>query len=303
MTPDHDPADHDRLDHDRPDHDRPDHDLIVHDGTELLAAAIGTVPDPGELAAALESTVRGLPDSAIVDVLRAVRPRTAAWLRAHGASADQAADSIADVDRKLARYGLRGTGLDWFCAVLTARVVTVGRLQFEIGDTTADGSAAWGVHVPETGPLDAPACDRSFDEAPAILRAVAPSHVAGWWQCRSWILDPGLPDVLGPDANLVRFARRFELGPPSSGDAAEGDGGVAKFVLGTTLPDARAAVSRGSIPSGRLAAWVAARWRSGEHWTARTGTIRVADPGRPPGARSSGAARPGASTPGVPSHP
>lgn len=251
-------------------------DRSVHDGAELLAAAIGTVPDPGELAAALESTVLGLPDSAIVDVLRAVRPRTARWLRDHGASVDQAADSVADVDRKLARYGLRGTGIDWFCAVLTARVVTVGRLQFEVGDTTADGSAAWGVHIPETGPLDAPACDRAFTDAPELLRAVAPSHTADRWRCCSWILDPGLADVLGPDANLVRFARRFELGPPSPDDAAEGDGSVAKFVLGTTLPEARVAVARGAIPSGRLAAAVAARWRAGEHWTARTGTFRVA---------------------------
>ncbi|WFR67402.1 hypothetical protein P9139_02175 [Curtobacterium flaccumfaciens] len=162
---------------------------------EVLAGAIGTVPRPAEVAALLESSVADVRqpdrDAAIVDALHAVRPETESWLRSHGASAEQAADSVADVDRKLARYGLRGTGLDWFCAVLTGRVVTVGRLQFEIGDTLADGRSAWGVHIPESGPLDVGACDRSFAEAPAVLSALAPERVAEWWQCRSWILDPG----------------------------------------------------------------------------------------------------------------
>ncbi|WP_144711589.1 hypothetical protein [Curtobacterium pusillum] len=242
----------------------------------VLARAIGTVPDPGEVAHALEAVVAHLPsparDAALVDVLRASRPATAAWLRAHGATAAQAADSVADVDRKLARYGLRGTGLDWFCSVLTARVVTVGRLQFEIGDATADGSAAWGVHVPEAGPLDPDACDRSFAAAPTVLSAVAPDHTAAWWQCRSWLLDPGLAEVLGPDANSVRFARRFRLDPPGPDDDAEGDDSVAKFVLGLTGPDARATALRRPVPPGRLAAAVLDRWRAGEHWTARTGT-------------------------------
>jgi hypothetical protein len=246
------------------------------DGVALLARMVGTVPDPGEVGAALEAVVAHLPspdrDTALVEVLRAARPTTAGWLGAHGATAEQAADSVADVDRKLTRYGLRGTGLDWFCAVLTARVVAVGRLQFEIGDTTADGGAAWGVHVPEAGPLDVDACDRSFAEAPAVLSAVAPDHTAAWWRCRSWLLDPGLAEVLGHDANSVRFAQRFRLDPPGPDDDTEGDDSVAKFVLGVTGPDARATALRRPAPPGRLAAAVLARWRAGEHWTARTGT-------------------------------
>ncbi|MGN8049250.1 hypothetical protein ACTJKO_06130 [Curtobacterium sp. 22159] len=255
-------------------------------GLSVLTGAIGTVPDPTRIAAALESSVAGLPpadrDPAIVDVLRAAVPSTESWLRAHGATAEQASDSVADVERKLGRYGLRGTGLDWFCAVLTARVVAVGRLQFELGDTAADGSPAWGVHAPETGPLDPDACDRSFALAPAVLRALAPDHAAERWRCRSWLLDPGLPDALGSDANTVRFARRFRLDPPGPDDATEGDDSVAKFVFGTDRAGARAPGA--SRPPGRLAAAVLARWGSGGHWTVRTGTapVTTSDTAAPP---------------------
>ncbi|WIB77405.1 hypothetical protein DEJ28_17445 [Curtobacterium sp. MCPF17_002] len=240
-----------------------------------LVDSIGTLPDAGTVAATLESSVAHLPaperESAIVAALRAARPATESWLRSHGATPRQAADSVADVDRKLERYGLRGTGLDWFCAVVTARVVTVGRLQFEIGATTADGRPAWDVHVPESGPLAADACDRAFAEAPSVLRALAPDLAGEQWQCRSWFLDPGLPTALGPSSNLVRFARRFRLAPSGPDDVAEGDESVAKFVFGVPLPTARAAT-----PTGRLDEAVLAQWRTGEHWTVRTGTAPVA---------------------------
>lgn len=233
---------------------------------DLVVRAVGDPSATGTVVAAVEQHVADLPgpeqDAVLVDAFRAVRPNTEAWLRGHGATPEQAADSTADVDRKLDRYGLRGTGLDWFCAVLTARVVAVGRLQFELGDTQPDGRPAWGVHVPETGPLDPEACDRSFASAPTVLRALAPEHAADHWQCRSWILDPGLPDVLGPDANLVRFARRFRLSPPGPDDEREGDADVTKFVLGPSA-------------GGRLAEAVRARLDSGGHWTVRSGTAPV----------------------------
>ncbi|SDQ11296.1 hypothetical protein SAMN02800687_0373 [Curtobacterium sp. UNCCL20] len=258
----------------------------------ILLAAVGTLPDVGALAASLESSVAHLSvpqrDTALVTAIRAVRPVTQSWLRAHGATSEQAADSVADVDRKLGRYGLRGTGLDWFCSVLTARVVAVGRLQFEMGVVTSDGHPAWGVHVPEGGPLVPDDCDRSFAAAPELLAELTQNAdadpdpdadtdtdkdtgtVAERWQCRSWFLDPGLPAVLGPRSNTARFASRFRLDPGGPDDAAEGDDSVAKFVFGTTL-----AAARRAVPRNRLETAVLDRWRAGEHWTVRTGTAPV----------------------------
>lgn len=240
----------------------------------LLTAAIGRVHDPAALAAQLASSVAdasaGTRDDLAMAAVDAVLPRTAAWLVAHGATRDQAAASIADVDRKRDRYGVRGAGLDWFCAVATGRVVAVGRLQFELGAQLADGTRSWGVHVPETGPLDPVACDRAFAAAPDVLRRLAPDHRSTVWSCRSWLLDPGLPAALGPDANVVRFAARFRLLPPAPHDAVEGDDSAAKFVFGTGLAAARAA-----HPRGRVQRAVHDRWAGGGHWAERTGTAPV----------------------------
>lgn len=236
----------------------------------VLLAALGTVSDPDRIAEQLRTALDPVRTEdrhdATVAVLRAARPATAEWLRAHGLPGADATASVADVDRKLARYGLDGTGLGWFCAVLSGRVVQIGRLQYELGDRTASGDPAWGVHVPETGPLDPAACDRSFAAAPDLLRALSPAHSARWWRCRSWLLDPGLPEVLGAGSNTVRFARRFHLDPPGPDDATEGDADVVKFVL-------RPGVGPGV---GRLVDAVRERLASGGHWTARTGTAPVA---------------------------
>lgn len=240
----------------------------------LLAAAVGRPDRAATVAAELTASVADAPagqqdDLAFVAV-QAVLPQTAAWLVGRGLTDDQATASIADVVRKRDRYGVRGTGLDWFCAVATGRVVAVGRLQYEVGAHLPDGSPAWGVHVPETGPLGPDACDRSFRAAPDVLRRLAPDLAADTWSCRSWTLDPGLPAVLGPDANLVRFAGRFALLPASDADEHEGDASVAKFVFGLPLHQARAAVGR-----GRLQHAVLDRWRAGGHWTERTGVAPV----------------------------
>ncbi|KQS10010.1 hypothetical protein ASG04_05350 [Curtobacterium sp. Leaf183] len=247
----------------------------------LLTGAVGRVVDPDRLATSLTRCVRDAAPDARDDVdaqdelalaaVRAVLPSTRAWLVAHGATDAQAAASVADVERKRDRYGIRGTGLSWFCAVATGRVVAVGRLQFELGVSLPDGTRAWGVHVPETGPLDPDACDRSFAAAPDVLRRLAPEHTARVWSCRSWTLDPGLPHAIGADANLARFADRFTLEPPGPDDEHEGDESAAKFVFGTDLATARTAT-----PVGRVQRAVADRWSGGGHWTERTGTAPVA---------------------------
>ena len=248
----------------------------------LLTGAVGRVVDPDRLATSLtegSGTGRGpgcpgrrrCPGRARAR-RGARRPAVdPAWLVAHGATDAQAAASVADVERKRDRYGIRGTGLAWFCAVATGRVVAVGRLQFELGASLPDGTRAWGVHVPETGPLDPDACDRSFVAAPDLLRRLAPEHAARVWSCRSWTLDPGLPHAIGADANLARFADRFTLEPPGPDDEHEGDESAAKFVFGTDLATARTAT-----PVGRVQRAVAERWSGGGHWTERTGTAPVA---------------------------
>lgn len=154
--------------------------------------------------------------------------------------------------------------------MVTGRVVAVGRLQFELGDHLANGTPAWGVHVPETGPLDPVACDRSFARAPEVLRGLAPGSLPTGGSaapgcsirgCRPRSV-PMPTSCASPGASVSsrRGARRDR-----------GDASVAKFVFGVPLATARSAA-----PSGRLRAAVLDRWASGGHWTERTGSAPVA---------------------------
>ncbi|WNY32999.1 hypothetical protein Q9Q99_12145 [Curtobacterium flaccumfaciens] len=240
----------------------------------VLAAAVGSPDDSATVAVAVAATVADAGARGAGHAAGGGAPRRGAARRrrAHGAGPPaRSPRPPSPTSTASSRYGLHGTGVEWLVAVVTGRVVAVGRLQFELGDHLADGTPAWGVHVPETGPLDPVACDRSFADAPEVLRGFAPHLAADRWQCRSWMLDPGLPAALGPDANLVRFARRFRLVPPGEHDATEGDASVAKFVFGVPL-----ATARSVAPSGRLRAAVLDRWAGGGHWTERTGTAPVA---------------------------
>ncbi|PZE58843.1 hypothetical protein DEJ24_09320 [Curtobacterium sp. MCPF17_001] len=252
------------------------------DPVALLTAAVGSPGEPAGLAPALEDAVRHLGpegrEAALLAALRAVLPVTEQWLVAHGCSPEDAASSVADVDRKIDRYGLDGTGLDWLVQVATGRVVAVGRLQFERATHLPDGTPAWGVHVPEVGPLDPDACDRSFAAAPAVLRRLDPDTTVDTFVCSSWLLDPEVAAVLGPSSNTARFAARFTLlpePPEPHGPVEEGDDSMAKFVFGTDLASARQAV-----PSGRLQRAVQERWAAGGHWSERTGTAPVGVPSR-----------------------
>jgi len=250
-----------------------------------LTAAIGTDRSVGALA-------EELPDPATRDAVAALAlvsalPAACAWVVERGVPEQVAWASVADVPRKLAVYGLHGTGVDWLSGVVAGRVLTVGRLQFErdvrvpaAGGELA-GAPAWGVHIPEIGPLDPDACDDAFERAPALLEALTGTRAAAW-TCTSWLLDPRLGGLLGPEANIVRFAGRFMLLPavvPDPADTlavavhdAEADAGIGKFVFGaSSLAEAR---RRRAV--GRLQLGVLAHLDAGGHWYERDGVAPVA---------------------------
>jgi hypothetical protein len=176
----------------------------------------------------------------------------AARFAALGFGADVLADTLADVPRKVAAYGTTGDvaiDVGWLRGLARADVVALGRLQFE--RVPHEGPHA--VHVPEGGPLTDADLDVSFSRARDLLRADG-------FSCHSWLLDPLLTD-LGPDSGVVRFARRFTVGPVERDTAA--DQAVAKFVFRST-PDA---VRAGDVvPRTRVARLVADHLRAGGHW-------------------------------------
>lgn len=80
------------------------------------------------------------------------------------------------------------------------------------------GDPAFAVHVPAGGSLHPDAIAASLREARAKLPRYYPDHPASLFVCDSWLLDPALGEYLGPDANIVRFQRRFTLIPMEKAD-------------------------------------------------------------------------------------
>ena len=126
------------------------------------------------------------------------------------------------------------------------------------------GDAALGVHIPETGPLDPTACDRSFSWARAFFARHGPEEEIRIATCISWVLDDQLQEYLHEESNLVRFQRRFELVP----GAVQNDVEVFKFVFKRENPTTSGVPQRTTLERA-----IVAHLRAGRQWRVRTGWL------------------------------
>ena len=82
------------------------------------------------------------------------------------------------------------------------------------------------LHIPPIGPLTPEAVDATLRETKAFLRDYFPEFSYKAFVCGSWLLDPQLETLLGRDANIVKFGKRFaRLTAKSAGN------GVFNFVF------------------------------------------------------------------------
>lgn len=111
-------------------------------------------------------------------------------------------------------YGVYGIEeYDWIYNHVTMKLFKIGRLQYElkilckdliIGDKTIPkGTPAINVHIPEGTPLNEQACIQSITEAKVIF----PSY--DLFICHSWLLHPGLKDILPEHSNILKFQNLF----------------------------------------------------------------------------------------------
>ncbi|MFC3801907.1 acyltransferase domain-containing protein [Cohnella sp. GCM10012308] len=111
-------------------------------------------------------------------------------------------------------YGIEESG--WLQEHVRLALFRLGRLQFQpialdrdlsVGDRKfAKGDLVLNVHIPAGEPLDPEAALASFARARAFFRGVPPVFV-----CHSWLLYPGLGQVLDPSSNIMQFQRLFEI--------------------------------------------------------------------------------------------
>lgn len=125
--------------------------------------------------------------------------------------------------KEYGEYGINQ--YDWLCHHIELQLFRLGRLEFErieslwevhaATDGGAEnigvrrdihkGDAVIMVHIPQGEKLDAQACIRSFQQAYDFWGREYP------YLCHSWLLYPGLGDILGPESNILRFQRFFQV--------------------------------------------------------------------------------------------
>lgn len=143
---------------------------------------------------------------------------------ARGISEEIFDNSVNDLYYKLIEcrlvYGINGTFVaSWFSGFFNMTRFALGRLQFEIVETTVEatidgtyfpvGSKAINVHIPRTGTklshedvlnsyrLAAEMFADEFEKQPILFC------------CDSWILDPWLLTVLDSESNIVKFSKDY----------------------------------------------------------------------------------------------
>lgn len=215
------------------------------------------------------------PDLSLLAVFASV-PVTLRWYERNAVAQEVAEASLRDLGAKLRLYGLEATGIDWLAKIVTARVFTLGRLQFERGQRLPNGEPAFGLHIPELGPLDPAACDAALARVTPFFSALG-DPPARYVTCTSWLLDDQLAEYLPEDSRIVQFQRRFtRVQPPvpvpddPSQDTNAGDAAVAKFVFRTT-PQRMAEAT----PNTRLERAVIDHLASGRHWREMSGYLRL----------------------------
>ncbi|MFI1095241.1 acyltransferase domain-containing protein [Streptomyces sp. NPDC020917] len=251
--------------------------------------AVGGGPDGGprlgpdlEAYAARAGDVAG-PWFALL-VLAATRPHTAAYHRALDVPEEVTRRTLADVGRHMAvhqrRRGTPGlTNTPWLSRHFRGILFQLGRLQFErtrlggkTGRALAEAGVAEGpgapvlaVHIPAfTGPLDAQACDASFDRARAFFARHFPDAGYAVATCHSWLLDPQLGEYLAPDSRIMAFQRRFT--PAWTATDAD-DATTIGFVFGDPDVDPGALTARTSVQRMVLGHLAAGRhWHGGNGW-------------------------------------
>jgi len=134
---------------------------------------------------------------------------------------------------KTGSIGLSRGDVIWFRHLFTLHIFKLGELQFQLfnmiyldeegcGEAYMSFSPAQkrllppdtpvlNIHIPAGAALCPAAVDHSFTLAGEFFPQYFPAHRARTFLCYSWLLYPGLRELLPEGCNILRFAARFQI--------------------------------------------------------------------------------------------
>ena len=97
---------------------------------------------------------------------------------------------------------------------------TVCLLKSEWHPILTEGDPVVSLHIPAGGGLTPEIVDETLVEAKKVLATYYPDFKYKAFVCSSWMMDPQLVEMLGPDANISKFCSRFTpMAQKSQGNA------------------------------------------------------------------------------------
>ena len=246
--------------------DRPDDLAVVQQAAVRLDAGVGVLPptDGKDLWRGLAVDEGGV--LALLALL-VTAPTVAAFHASRNVPPDVSAATLADLGQqtRVHRLVTGGFGLGSYAwetgYVWSGALYRLGRLQLDLElRTTVDGQGEeWvlSTHIPRSGPLVPAEVDEAFAAAPAFFAEHFPEHPAHGVHCRSWMLDPRLPELL-PGTNLAAFQQRWR----TYGEPGPGDEDALFFGFARRGPvDLDELTAETSLQRAMLSVW-----RAGESW-------------------------------------
>lgn len=85
------------------------------------------------------------------------------------------------------------------------------------------GDLLVGLHIPPDEPFGNDVVEEALEESKKLLAKYYPDYAYKAFFCASWLLDPALVDILGAEANISKFCKRFiPFGVKSAGTSPFG---------------------------------------------------------------------------------
>lgn len=134
--------------------------------------------------------------------------------------------------------------LGWVNGSVVLGRFKLGRLQFNFVDYTEHpahdtslglktGDKMLDVHIQQEGPFNDELCGKSLDMAVEFYRKYFPEYDFKGFICHSWLLSPGLSQILPETSNIIKFGKRFTI----IHNQKENDGQAIERIFDTKFKD------------------------------------------------------------------
>lgn len=149
-------------------------------------------------------------------------------------------DTVSDIALRAGLYeartgkpGLAKADAIWFRHIHNAVIFRLGSLQFQLFEMIyldqegcgeaymtfaqeqkarlPQGTPVLNLHIPKGADLSPAAVEQALDQAMEFFPQVFPEHRARAFLCYSWLLYPGLRELLPAGSNILQFAARFRV--------------------------------------------------------------------------------------------